>query len=134
RGLTESQGSLRYAPDKWSIKQMLQHVIDAERVFAYRALRAARGDRTPLPGFEENEYAAQAEAQGRTMRSLIDELETLRRANVAMFGALSEEELKRRTIANQQEISVRASAYLVAGRGRHHERRIRERYLPSSPA
>ena len=129
RGLTEAQGALRYAPDKWSIKQVLQHVIDGERVFAYRALRAARGDRTPLAAFDENAYAAQAEAKGRTMRSLVDELEALRRANIAMFGAFTDEELRRRTIANEHEISARALAYIIAGHARHHETLIRERYL-----
>jgi uncharacterized damage-inducible protein DinB len=129
RGLSESQGALRYAPGKWSIKQVLQHVIDGERVFAYRALRAARGDRTPLAAFDENVYAEKAEAESRTMRSLVDELEALRRANVAMFGALGDEELRRRTVANEHEISARALAYIIAGHARHHAALLRERYL-----
>jgi uncharacterized damage-inducible protein DinB len=129
RGLTEEQGSLRYAPDKWTVKQVLQHVIDGERVFAYRALRAARGDRTPLAAFDENAYAQQADGAQRTIRSLADELEALRRANVAMFAALSEEELRRRTVANEHEISARALAYIIAGHARHHGILLRERYL-----
>ena len=94
-----------------------------------RARRAARGDRTPLPGFEENDYASQAEAKGRSMGSLVDELELLRRSNLAMFGTFSDEELRRKTVANEHEISVRALAFIIAGHGRHHETLIRERYL-----
>jgi len=129
RGLSEEQGGHRYAPGKWTVKQLLQHVIDGERVFAYRALRAARGDRTPLPGFDENTFADQADASRRTIQSLADELELVRRANLAMFSAMSEEELRRRTIANDSEMSVRAIAFLLAGHARHHTNVLRERYL-----
>jgi hypothetical protein len=107
---------------------MIQHVIDCERVFAYRALRAARGDRTPLPGFDENAFAEQADASGRTIQSLVDELELLRRANLAMFGTMSDEELRRRTVASENEISVRAMAFIIAGHARHHAHLLRERY------
>ena len=129
RGLNEAKGSLRYAPGKWTVKQVLQHVIDGERVFAYRALRAARGDRTPLPGFDENAFADQADAGQRTIQSLADELELLRRANLAMFSSMSEEDLRRRTVANGHEISVRALAFIIAGHARHHTQLLRERYL-----
>jgi hypothetical protein len=128
RGISEEQGDHRYAPGKWTVKQMIQHVIDGERVFAYRALRAARGDRTPLPGFDENAYAAQSDASGRTIQSLADELELLRRGNLAMFETMSEEELRRRTVANDNEISVRALAFIIAGHARHHAHLLRERY------
>jgi len=129
RSIGEEKGGHRYAPGKWTVKQMLQHVIDGERVFAYRALRAARGDRTPLPGFDENAYAAQTDASHRTIQALADELELVRRANLAMFSAMNEEELRRRTIANEQEFSVRALAYIIAGHARHHAIVLRERYL-----
>jgi len=129
RSLTEAQGALRYEPGKWTVKQVLQHLIDGERVFAYRAMRAARGDQTPLPGFDENMYANQADAQRRTIRSLVDELDALRRANVGMFGGLSDEELRRRTVANQNEISARALAFIIAGHARHHGILLRDRYL-----
>lgn len=128
-GLTEAQGGLRYAPGKWSVKQVVQHVIDGERVFAYRALRAARGDRTPLASFDENSYAERAEVDRRSMRSLADELEALRRANVSMFASMGDDELRRRTIASEHEISARALAYIIAGHARHHGILLRERYL-----
>ena len=129
RGISEEKGGHRYAPGKWTVKQMIQHVIDGERVFAYRALRAARADRTPLPGFDENAFAAQADASGRTIQSLADELELLRLGNLAMFGTMSEEELRRGTVANENEISVRALAFIIAGHARHHAHLLRERYL-----
>ena len=129
RSLTEAQGELRYEPGKWTVKQVLQHLIDGERVFAYRAMRAARGDQTPLPGFDENLYADQADAERRTIRSLVDELEALRRANVGMFLGLSDEELRRRTVADQNEISARALAFIIAGHARHHGILLRDRYL-----
>jgi hypothetical protein len=128
-GLTEAQGDLRYAPGKWSIKQVLQHLIDGERVFAYRALRAARADRTPLPGFEENDWAERADVDRRTVRDLVEEWTTLRRANVSLFAGLGDEALRRRTIANEHEISVRALAFIISGHSRHHLNLIRERYL-----
>ena len=127
-GLKETQGDHRYAPGKWSVKQVLQHLIDGERVFAYRALRAARADQTPLPGFDENAYADAAKLEGRTVRSLVDEWVALRRANVAMFGGLDEEALRRRTVANGNEISARALAFIIAGHGRHHCGMLRETY------
>ena len=108
---------------------MLQHLIDGERVFAYRALRAARADRTPLPGFEENDWADTAVVDHRTVRSLVDEWVTVRRSNLAMFGALEDEALRRRTVANGDEVSVRALAFIIAGHSRHHCDLIRERYL-----
>jgi uncharacterized damage-inducible protein DinB len=128
QGLKETQGEHRYAPDKWSVKQVLQHLIDGERVFAYRALRAARADSTPLPGFDENAYADVAKLERRTLRSLADEWVALRRANVAMFGALDDEALRRRTVANGNEISARALAFIIAGHGRHHVGMLRETY------
>jgi len=128
-GLTDTQGALRYAPGKWSIKQVVGHVIDVERVFAYRALRIARADRTPLPGFDEVVFADHAASDRLPLRALADELELLRRANVAMFRGLPEEAWTRRGTANDAPISVRALAYVIAGHGRHHANLVRERYL-----
>ena len=129
RGLSEAQAALRYAPGKWSIKQVLGHVIDAERVFAYRALRFGRNDRTPLPGFDENPYAEAAGSDARTVTSLVSELESLRRANIAMYAGLPADAWARRGAANDTEVSVRALAFITAGHGRHHMAIIRERYL-----
>ena len=129
RGLSEAQGALRYAPGKWSIKQVLGHVIDAERVFAYRALRFGRNDRTPLPGFDENPYAEAAGSDARTVASLVSELESLRRSNISMYAGLPADAWARRGAANDNEVSVRALAFITAGHGRHHIGIIRERYL-----
>jgi len=131
RGLSEAQGALRYAPGKWSIRQTLGHLIDSERVFAYRAMRFARGDRAPLPGFDENTYAEAAGSDARTLASLVDEFELLRRSHIAMCRGLPEEAWTRRGIANENEISVRALAFVTAGHGWHHMGILRERYLSS---
>jgi uncharacterized damage-inducible protein DinB len=129
RRLDESQGALRYAPGKWSVKQVLGHVLDTERVFAYRALRFARGDRTPLPGFDEKVYAESAGSDRRDIRALVEELEYLRRSTIAMFRGLDESAWTRRGIANDVEMSVRALAFVIAGHARHHMGILRERYL-----
>jgi hypothetical protein len=130
--LTEAQGGLRYAPGKWSIRQVLAHLLDSERVFAYRAMWIARGDRTPLPGFDENVHAAEAGADARSVKALVDELELLRRSNLAMFAGLPAPAWTRRGIANESEISVRALAFIIAGHARHHVTLLRERYLRSA--
>jgi DinB superfamily len=127
--IPETQGDHRYAPGKWSIRQVVAHLIDAERVFAYRALRFARADETPVPGFDETTYAESAGADQRTLRSLVDEYESLRRADIAMFEGLPEAAWVRRGSANGNAISVRALAFIIAGHGRHHAGLLRERYL-----
>jgi hypothetical protein len=129
RGLTEAQGAIRYAPGKWSVKQVLAHVVDGERVFAYRALRFARADETPVPGFDENVYAKLAGADERPLRGIVDEFEHLRYADIAMFEGLPEAAWLRRGSANGSPISVRALAYIIAGHCRHHAALLRERYL-----
>jgi hypothetical protein len=129
RTIPEAQGSQRYAPGKWSIRQVVAHLIDDERVFAYRALRFARADETPVPGFDEVTYAESAGADQRTLRSLVDEYESLRRADIAMFEGLPEAAWVRRGSANGNAISVRALAFIIAGHGRHHAGLLRERYL-----
>jgi len=129
RGLDESQGGHAYAPGKWSIRGVLNHVIDTERIFAYRALRIARGDMTPMEGFDENAYADHAGADSRTLADLADELEHVRLANIAFFRALRDDALTRRGTANGAEVSVRALAWIMAGHERHHVALLRERYL-----
>lgn len=129
RGLGEAQGALRYAPGKWSIKQVLGHMIDSERVFAYRAMRFARNDETPLPGFDENPYAEAAGSDARTLASLVEELESLRRSNIAMFAGLPADAWARRGAANGNPVSVRALAFISAGHGWHHIGIVRDRYL-----
>jgi uncharacterized damage-inducible protein DinB len=129
RSITEAQGDHRYAAGKWSIRQVIGHLIDAERVFAYRALRFSRGDRTPLPGFEENDYAETAGSERRSLRDLIDELELVRRSTLAMLRGLDDAAWTRIGTANDVEMSVRAIAFVIAGHGRHHTKLLQERYL-----
>lgn len=134
RGLPEEQGGHRYAPGKWSIREVLGHVIDTERVFAYRALRIARGDATPMEGFDENAYADTSDADARTLADLADELEHLRLGNIVFFRGLRDEALTRRGTANGAEVTVRALAWILAGHELHHRGLLRERYLDGEPA
>ncbi|MFL6193601.1 MAG: DinB family protein [Thermoanaerobaculia bacterium] len=129
RGLPEERAMFRYGPDKWSIKEVVGHLIDAERIFAYRALRFSRNDATPLPGFEENDYVRNADFDRRTLASLLDEWEQARRTTVLFFRNLSDEAWDRRGTANDAAMSVRAAAWVIAGHERHHRGILRERYL-----
>lgn len=136
RGVPEERGGHRYAEGKWSIREVLGHVIDTERVFAYRALRIARGDATPLEGFDENAYAAASEADSRTLADLAEELEHVRLGSIAFLRGLSHEALARRGTASGAEVTVRALAWILAGHELHHRGLLQERYLSgaSSPA
>lgn len=118
-----------YAENKWTIKDILQHLIDAERIFSYRALRIARNDKTPLPGFEENNYAAIANGGKRSIQELLTEFSAVRYATLQMFKSFSKDELLRKGIASNNEISVRAIGFITIGHVKHHERIFRERYL-----
>lgn len=126
--IPEERGGFRYADDKWTIREVVGHVIDAERIFTYRALRIARGDATPLPGFDENEYVRTAGSDNRTLASLVRELGAVRESTVPLFESLSDEVWIRRGVASGKEISVRALAYITAGHPMHHLRILRERY------
>lgn len=119
----------RYAEGKWTIKDIIQHLIDAERIFAYRALRIARYDKTPLPGFGENDYAAVANADKRHLKSLLEEFSTVRHASLLLFKSFSQEELKNAGIASNAGISVRALGFIIIGHLKHHQRIFKERYL-----
>ncbi|MCB9169197.1 MAG: DinB family protein [Flavobacteriales bacterium] len=120
---------LRYAPDKWSIKEVFQHLIDAERVFAYRALRFARQDPTPLPGFDENAYMPAARVDQRGLHRLLREHDAVRAATIELFRSMDDAMLLRTGTANDQRISVRALGWVIAGHAGHHMRIVRERYL-----
>jgi hypothetical protein len=124
-----TRGGFRYGPDKWTIREVVGHMIDAERIFGYRALRLARGDATPLPGFEENDYARAAGSDARTLADLVDELRVVREGTVRLFQSLPTEAWMRRGVVNGREVSVRALAYITAGHARHHLAVLRERYL-----
>lgn len=125
----EERGGFRYAEGKWSIRQVIGHMCDVERIFVYRATRFARNDRTELPGFDENEFVANARFDDRTLASLADELEAVRWASVALFDSLNDEEFLRRGVANHASFSVRALAWVTAGHERHHAEILRTRYL-----
>lgn len=129
RKLPEEQGNYRYAPDKWSIKELVGHLIDSERIFAYRALRIARNDKTPLPGFEQDDYIANANFDSCSLADLSAEFELVRRSNLAMFKQLSDEAWLRRGTASENEVSVRALAHIIAGHELHHLNVLRSRYL-----
>jgi hypothetical protein len=118
-----------YAEGKWTLKEVLGHLIDDERIFAYRALCVARADARPLPGFDENDYVAAAGFEARSMQSLIDEYRIVRRATIAFFSSLSAEQWLRRGIVNGYEASVRGLAFHIAGHELHHLRTVKERYL-----
>ena len=133
RELTGARADHRYAPDKWSVKEVVGHIADAERIFAYRALRFARGDRTPLPGFEQEDYIRGGNFAARALPEIAGELRSVRMATITLFAGLSEEALQRRGPANGLEVSVRALAWIIAGHERHHARVLRERYLDSAP-
>jgi hypothetical protein len=129
RGLQEPHGALRYAPGKWSVKQVLGHVTDGERVFAYRALRFGRGDETPLPGFDENRYVAAATFDDQPLAELVAALAAQREASLAMFRGFDASAWTRRGAANGSPVSVRALAFIIAGHGHHHVGILRDRYL-----
>lgn len=129
RSLPESVADHRYAPGKWSIREVIGHMSDAERVFAYRALRFSRGDETPVPGFDENHYVANGRFGARSVEDLTSEFEHLRHATVHLLGGLDEESMSRRGSANNNEVSVRALAFILAGHEQHHLEILRTRYL-----
>lgn len=128
-GLSDEQGDYRYAPDKWSIKEVLGHIIDTERVMAYRALRFARNDQTPLASFEQNGYVTAGDFAACRMADLIEEFVAVRRASIWLFRQLSAEAWMRRGIANDNPVSVRAIAYIIAGHELHHRAILKGKYL-----
>jgi hypothetical protein len=125
----EARGGYRYASGKWSVKEIVGHLIDAERVFSYRALRMARGDRTPLAGFEQDDYVAAAGSDGRALADLVEELTHERLANLAFFRSLQPEAWERTGTASDNPFVVCAFPYLIAGHENHHRRVLAERYL-----
>jgi uncharacterized damage-inducible protein DinB len=127
-GLSEPRALHRYAPGKWSVKEVVVHMADSERVFAYRALRFGRNDVTPLPGFEENDWAPESRADARPMAAILAELTAVRAASLALFRSLDATALIRRGVANGQPMSARAAAWVIAGHEIHHIGVLREKY------
>jgi uncharacterized damage-inducible protein DinB len=124
----EEKGAYRYAPEKWSVKQVVGHLTDGEHIFAYRALAIARGDKASLPGFDENEYMREANFDRRSMRSIAEAHAAARAATLAMFRGFSDEVWQRVGTANDSPLSVRALVYIMLGHERHHLKVLRERY------
>jgi uncharacterized damage-inducible protein DinB len=129
--LTDAEADYRYAPGKWSVKEILGHLADSERVFAYRAMSFARGEQQPLPGFDENAYAAASKASARPLDALVAELRAVRAATLALFGGLDAEELARRGTANGRLCTAGALAAVIVGHERHHAGVLAERYYPA---
>jgi hypothetical protein len=125
---TETQSLHRYAPDKWSVRELLLHLADSERIFCYRALCFARGEAQPLPGFEENDYAASSEADSRSWASLSEEMLAVRKATLLLFKGFSAAMLTHTGTANGQSHSVEAIGFILLGHFYHHEKIIQERY------
>ncbi len=128
-GRDEADGDLRYAPDKWSAKEVLGHVCDTERIFAYRMLRISRGDRTPIEGFEQDDYVRNGPSSKIALAEVIEDYIAVRRATLTLLRNLDEQAWLRRGIANKNEISVRALAYTSAGHELHHRRILEEKYF-----
>ena len=128
-GRDEADGDIRYAPDKWNAKEVLGHVCDTERVFAYRALRIARGDQTPMEGFEQDDYVRNGPFAGAPMAEIVEDYIAVRRATLTLLRNLNEEAWTRRGVANKNEVSVRALAYIIAGHELHHRRILEEKYF-----
>jgi hypothetical protein len=127
--LDEKKGSHSYAPGKWTVKQLIQHMIDAERVFAYRAMCIARGEQQPLPSFEENDYANNATAENRTLQGLISELMLMRQASLTLFRHFSTTELERTGITSGYPSTVNAIGFIIVGHAIHHMNILQKRYL-----
>ena len=118
-----------YAPGKWTIKEVLVHIMDDERIYAYRALRIGRGDTTPLPGFEQNDYVPYSKANDRTIKSIMKEYDTVRKATLSLFRSFTDEDLQRKGTANGHVYSVRGLLYHLAGHELHHLNILKEKYL-----
>lgn len=128
-GREEIEGDFRYAPDKWTAKQVLGHVCDTERVFAYRALRIARSDQTPMEGFEQDDYVRNGPFAIVPLAEIVDDYIAVRRATLTLLRNLEEQMWTRRGVANKNEVTVRGLAYIIAGHELHHRRILEEKYF-----
>jgi hypothetical protein len=128
-GRSEEDGDFSYGPDKWTVKQVLGHINDTERIFTYRALRIARGDKTPLEGFEQDDYVRDGGFELRSLSDLIEDFIAVRRASVSLFRNLPEAAWTRRGIANHHDFTVRALAYTTAGHELHHTQILSKKYF-----
>lgn len=129
RNLPEEKHSFSYASGKWTLKELIQHIIDTERIFCYRALCFARNDKTALPGFDQDVFVDYGNANQLDYFDLLDEMATLRKSSIQLFQSFSKESLLRIGVASENEMSVRALGYLFAGHQIHHLNIVKERYL-----
>jgi hypothetical protein len=129
RSIPEERAGFRYAPDKWSIKELVGHLIDSERIFSYRALRFARDDKTALPGYEQDDYVRSGSFDDLALGDLAAEFASVRQATVLLFKHLNRDAWTRRGAANESEVSVRALAHIIAGHELHHRQVLRDKYL-----
>lgn len=134
RNVDEQHSKTAYAEGKWTIRQVLGHIVDAERVMSYRAMRFARNDQTELPGFEQDDFIRGANFNEVSLRDLLREFEHLRRANILMFRNLTADAWLRHGKANGNEVTVRALGFIIAGHEKHHRKVVKERYMISSSA
>ena len=129
KSIAQDKWSFSYAEGKWTIKEILLHLIDAERVFGYRAMCVSRKEKLELPGFDHDEYLKNSKANSRSYESLIEEYEAVRKASISLFKSFDDETLSNLGVANGSPISVKALAYIIAGHELHHNSVIKERYL-----
>ena len=129
-GLAEAQSAYRYAVGKWSLKDLLQHLTDVERIFTYRCLRIGRGDTTPLPGFDDNAFAESARADSRPVAALVEDFQAARASSLALFRSLPKEAWLRPGSSNGRALTARCIPYFALGHATHHLAVARERYLP----
>lgn len=129
KAISDAQAINSYQPGKWTIKQVLRHIIDAERIFTYRALCFARGEHHELPSFDQDEYVRQSDCNEFPWHDLVEEFQHVRRATISLFRSLPPDAWFRRGVASKNEVTVRALAYITAGHERHHTDVIRTRYL-----
>ena len=131
KSFSEDDGNYAYADGKWTVKELLGHVIDTERIMTYRALSFARNEEQSQPGFEQDDYVSYGNFNKRTLQDLIEELKLVREANCILFNSLDEEALNRKGIASEFEISVLALIFIIAGHEKHHMKILKERYKRS---
>jgi len=125
---TEKQGNYSYADGKWTVKEVLGHVIDTEKIMAFRALAIARGEKQSLPGFEQDEYVAESNFNNRSLVDMINDFLTARESNIILIKSFDEEILNRRGIASESEVTVLALIYIIAGHEKHHMKILKEKY------
>lgn len=133
RKLTPDEANYRYEDNKWSVKEIIGHLVDTERIMAYRALCISRGENSPLPGYNQDEYVEHADFDNRSLQNLSTEYDALRNANISMFSSFTRDQILRKGTANNVNISVRALAFIIAGHEKHHLNILEDKYgIPTS--